>query len=234
MSNSEQTQEKITNSSNKASLEQQIEGLLFSYGDFLSIKELQTTLDEESELKIKEAIKNVQEKFKEGFSFQIIEENGNYKMGLHSEFETLASDLIANLEIPQHILKVLSVIAYEQPVSKTRLAEIIGKNVQSEIAYLYRNKFLSYEKVGIGKFYRVTKKFYDYFQLEEDEEFRNTAENNITTYFQGVEEIAQELDIPIEHAQAILDKKKKNKEEDSESNSEESNNNEIEVEKKEE
>ena len=195
-----------TNDNSNTILEEQIEALLFSYGDFLSIKDFQTTLDEQSELKIKSAIKSVSEKFKEGFSFYVLEENGKYKMNLKSEFETLSSDLIANLEIPTHILKVLSVIAYEQPVSKTRLAEIIGKNVVSEIAYLYRNKFLSYEKIGIGKFYRVTKKFYDYFQLEEDEEFRNTA--SITTYFQSVEELSDELEIPLEQAQHILEKKK--------------------------
>ena len=194
-------------------LESQIEALLFSYGDFLSIKELQTTLHEESELKIKDALKSVQKKFEEGFSFIIIEEGGRYKMKIREEFDTLASDLVANLEIPQHYLRVLSVIAYEQPVSKTRLAEIIGKNVQSEIAYLYRNKFLSYQKVGIGKFYRVTKKFYDYFQLEEDEDFRKTADSNITTFFQSVEDLADELQISVEEAQNILEMKNKSKDE---------------------
>ena len=197
-------------------LEGQVEALLFSYGDFLSIKELQTTLHEESELKIKEALKKVQKKFESGFSFVIIEEDERYKMKIKEEYDTLASDLVANLEIPIHYLKVLSVIAYEQPVSKTRLAEIIGKNVQSEIAYLYRNKFLSYQKVGIGKFYRVTKKFYDYFQLEEDENFRKTADSNITTFFQSVEDLAEELQISVEEAQNILEMKNKSKDESSE------------------
>ncbi|MCH8519609.1 MAG: SMC-Scp complex subunit ScpB [Nanoarchaeota archaeon] len=204
-------------------LESQIEALLFSYGDFLSIKELQTTLHEESELKIKEALKKVQKKFEQGFSFIIIDEGGRYKMKIREEFDTLASDLIANLEIPQHYLKVLSVIAYEQPVSKTRLAEIIGKNVQSEIAYLYRNKFLSYQKVGIGKFYRVTKKFYDYFQLEEDEDFRKTADSNITTFFQSVEDLAEELQITVEEAKHILEMKNKSKEETEEDTNEDDN-----------
>ena len=193
------------------SLQSKIEALLFSFGDFLSIKDLQTTLDEKSELKIKDAIENLKEKFKENYSFYILEENGKYKMSLKEDYETLASDLVANLEIPTHYLKVLSVIAYEQPVSKTRLGEILGKNVQSEVAYLYRNKFLSYEKVGIGKFYRVTKKFYDYFQLEEDEDFRKTAEGNITTYLQTAEELSQELDIPLEQAQEILERKNEKK-----------------------
>lgn len=205
----------------QSQLEYQIEALLFSYGDFLSIKELQTTLHEESELKIKDALRNLQKKFEEGFSFMILEENGRYKMKIKEEFDTLCSDLVANLEIPQHYLKVLSVIAYEQPVSKTRLAEIIGKNVQSEIAYLYRNKFLSYQKIGIGKFYRVTKKFYDYFQLEEDEDFKKTADSNITTFFQSVEDLAQELQISVEEAQHILEQKKKTKKEESEDSAEE-------------
>lgn len=205
----------------QSQLEYQIEALLFSYGDFLSIKELQTTLHEESELKIKDALKNLQKKFEEGFSFMILEENGRYKMKIKEEFDTLCSDLVANLEIPQHYLKVLSVIAYEQPVSKTRLAEIIGKNVQSEIAYLYRNKFLSYQKIGIGKFYRVTKKFYDYFQLEEDEDFKKTADSNITTFFQSVEDLAQELQISVEEAQHILEQKKKTKKEENEDSAEE-------------
>ncbi|MFP4402435.1 MAG: SMC-Scp complex subunit ScpB [Candidatus Nanoarchaeia archaeon] len=203
-------------------LESQIEALLFSYGDFLSIKELQTTLHEESEMKMKDAMKNVQKKFQEGFSFEVIEENNKFKMKIKEEFDTLASDLIANLEIPQHILKVLSVIAYEQPVSKTRLAEIIGKNVQSEIAYLYRNKFLSYQKVGIGKYYRVTKKFFDYFQLEEDEDFKKTADGSITTFFQSVENLAKELEISVEEAQHILEKKRKTEYEGEEVSDEES------------
>ena len=49
------------------------------------------------------------------------------------------STLISGTEIPQTALKVLSVIAYEQPVTKTRLNEILGKSVKQELDYLYDN-----------------------------------------------------------------------------------------------
>ncbi len=176
----------------------QTEALLFSFGDWLSIKDIAHTLMVDSEMMVKNALGELEQKYKEGFSFTIEKNDDNkYRMALKSDFSDLVSDLISGTEIPQNVLRVLSVIAYEQPVTKTRLSEILGKSVKTEVEYLYRNKFLSYEKNGIGKYYKVTKKFYDYFKLDEDEDFRDQANKSIQTFLEDIpnlEENTENLD----------------------------------------
>lgn len=170
-----------------------VEAILFSYGNWISESDLQETLGVESEKKIKESLESLKEKYKEGFPFNVQEDDRKrWRMALKDDFQSLVTELVAGTEIPADSLKVLSVIAYEQPITKTRIAEILGRSATKEVAYLYRNKFLSYQKHGIGKYYRVTKKFYDYFNLEEDEEFRDTANKNIATFLEDFSEDVQE------------------------------------------
>ena len=162
-----------------------VEAILFSYGDWISPKDIMNSLSLDSEMLVKNSLKELEEKFKQGYSFSVEnDENSRWRMALKSDYEELVADLVSNVEIPPKALKVLSIIAYEQPVTKTRLSEILGRSVKQEISYLYRNKFLSYEKRGIGKYYRVTKKFYDYFKIEQDEDFREIADKNISTYLE--------------------------------------------------
>jgi segregation and condensation protein B len=162
-----------------------VEAILFSYGDWISPKDIMTTLGLDSELLVNNSLQEIEAKYREGFSFCVeMNENSKWRMALRKEYEDLVCDIVDNVEIPKPILKVLSIIAYEQPVTKTRLSEILGRPVKQEVGWLYRNKFLSYEKRGIGKYYRVTRKFYDYFKLEEDEDFRDIANKNINEFIQ--------------------------------------------------
>ena len=169
-----------------------IEAILFSYGEWISVGELMDILKIDSELLVKNALDEVVNKFREGFSFEVIFEDGKYRMVLKKDYEQIVEDLISGVEIPPKALKVLSVIAYEQPVTKTRLSEILGRYVKEEVDYLHKNKFISYEKKGIGKYYKVTKKFYEYFNIEE-EDFREKANKSITTYFEEYDDLKQKI-----------------------------------------
>ena len=162
-----------------------VEAILFSYGDWIGVGELSNILNLDSKMLVENALQELQKKYEIDFPFVIeVDENSKWRMALKSEFEEIVSEVVHNVEIPKAVLKVLSVIAYEQPVTKTRLSEILGKSVKQEVGWLYRNKFLSYEKRGIGKYYRVTKKFFDYFKLDESEDFRQKANKNITEFLE--------------------------------------------------
>jgi len=178
---------------NLKEIEAKIEAILFSYGEWINVGELMDILGIDSELLIKNALNGVVSKFKEGFSFEVVSEDLKYRMVLKKDYEKIVEDLISGIEIPPKALKVLSVIAYEQPVSKTRLSEILGRYVKDEVDYLHRNKFVSYEKKGIGKYYKVTKKFYEYFNIEEND-FREKANKTITTYFEEDEDLKKKMD----------------------------------------
>ena len=168
-------------------IEAKIEAVLFSYGDWISVQGLMNILGVDSELLIKNAVESVMSKFENGFSFKVVNEDSKYKMILKKDYDEVVEKLISGIEIPPKVLKVLSVIAYEQPITKTRLSEILGKYVKSEVDYLYKNKFVNYEKKGNGKYYKLTRKFYEYFNIEE-EEFREKANKSIDVFFENEKE----------------------------------------------
>lgn len=185
----------MSNDNDFESLKLKVEAILFSYGDWISLHDILDTLGMDSELMITNSLKELQDKYKSGHSFSIEQnDGGKWRMALTDEYSEIVTELISGTEIPKSVLKVLSVIAYEQPVTKTRLSEILGKSVKSEVEYLYKAKFLSYEKHGVGKYYKVTKKFYDYFKIDEGGDFRSEANKNINTYLIEPEQIVEDLE----------------------------------------
>ena len=186
----------MTENNNFEDIKNKVEAILFSYGDWISINEIMHALNLDSQKLIKNSIIELENKYDKNFSFKIFKDEDKYKMSLKEEFEKVVETLISGTEIPKSTLKVLSVIAYDQPITKTRLSEIIGRVVKDDVDYLFKNKFLSYEKRGIGKYYRVTKKFFDYFQIDADE-FRKQADKNITNYINPLPESLNEAGITI-------------------------------------
>ncbi len=177
------------NMSNLEEIESKVEAILFSYGDWIDLELLKSLLKNSPEEKIKSVLDKITLKFEKGYSFKVefeeIEDvdskimKKRWRMALKEEFNDLITDFVSGFEMPKSALKVLSVIAYEQPVTKTRLSEILGKSVKEDVNYLYKAKFLTYEKNGIGKYYRVTKKFYDYFKMDENVDFRVEANKSM-------------------------------------------------------
>lgn len=173
-------------------IKMKVEAVLFSYGDWVSPNEIKEALSVDSGKLIESSLKELKEKFKEGFSFVVEEsDEGKWRMVLREEFDEAISELVSGVEIPKPVMKVLSIIAYEQPVTKTRLSEIVGRYVKPEVDYLFKAQFINYEKHGNGKYYRVTKKFFDYFKIDNEEEFREQANKTMKTF---LEEPAGEID----------------------------------------
>ncbi len=176
-----------------------VEAILFSYGDFIDFNAIKDLLRITSDELLIQALDEVSKKFETGYSFRVESEEfelqehtgiikvRKWKMALKEEFNDLITDFVSGFEMPKSALKVLSVIAYEQPVSKTRLSEILGKSVKEDVNYLYKAKFLTYEKNGIGKYYRVTKKFFDYFKMDENIDFRAEANKSMKVILEKID-----------------------------------------------
>lgn len=183
-------------SENNQELEKKIEAILFAYGDWVSIDEIKDSVHENSSKKVENSLSSLEKKYNSNFPFSVIQnENNLWKMTLDEDYEEVVTNLVSGIEIPKNVLKVLSVIAYEQPVSKTRLSEILGRSVKQEVDYLYKAKFVDYEKRGIGRYYRVTKKFFDYFKVEDEENFRKQANEKLNTFLEdpSIESESQEI-----------------------------------------
>ena len=149
-----------------------VEAILFSYGDFVEISEIVSLL-EISEKKVRVYLNELKSDYNsQNHSFEILLEDSRVKMSIKENFQNLINSFLTKEEIPKKILKTLSIIAYEGPLTKTRLSDILGRVVLEDIEFLYRNKFIDFRKKGIGKYYFVTSKFYDYFKIDKENNLR--------------------------------------------------------------
>ena len=163
---------------------QKFEAILFSYGDFVEIEEIEKLLNVNSS-KVKKLSKELQEKYiSQNHSFEILFEDNKVKMSIKKEFQNLINSFLTKDELSNKILKTLSIIAYEGPLTKTKLSQILGRVVFDDVEYLYKNKFIDYRKKGIGKHYFVTNKFYDYFNIEKEVNLRENLNKKITEYIE--------------------------------------------------
>jgi segregation and condensation protein B len=67
--------------------------------------------------------------------------------------------------LSQASLKTLSYIAYEQPITSSRLARIRGSQVYSHLKELHGHGFIKHEPLGRVKVYKTTDKFASYFGI---------------------------------------------------------------------
>ena len=69
--------------------------------------------------------------------------------------------------IPVGALKTLSFIAYEQPITSKRLVQIRGTQVYAHLKELRSHSFIESERLGRMKIYRTSKKFQEYFGIND-------------------------------------------------------------------
>ena len=67
--------------------------------------------------------------------------------------------------LSQASLKTLSYVAYEQPVTSTRLVRIRGSQVYSHLKELHSHGFVRHDTLGRLKIYKTTEKFISYFGI---------------------------------------------------------------------
>jgi segregation and condensation protein B len=69
--------------------------------------------------------------------------------------------------IPVGALKTLSFIAYEQPITSKRLVQIRGSQVYTHLKELRAHSFIESERLGRMKIYRTSRKFQEYFGIND-------------------------------------------------------------------
>lgn len=168
-----------------------IEGLLFVSGEEgLTLKQL-TDITEEDKDKIKEALKELYDDYKNedrGIKLEFLGES--FKLTTKQEHKKYYKKLIDNEEsstLSQSSLETLAIIAYNEPITRIDIDEIRGVNSTYVIRKLLLKGLIEdvgrSDKAGKPKLYGVTNKFLDYFGLGTIDELPKIQENKETTEY---------------------------------------------------
>lgn len=156
-----------------------VEAILFTTGKFMSPQEIAGFCDIGSADIIKELVEELKKEYetKEG-SLSVFEENGKYKLSIKKKYNYLTTKLLDVTEMDKPTQETLAVIAYKQPAIQADIIRIRGNKAYDHVEKLKELGFVTSDKYGRTRLLKLTQKFFDYFDLVEDqlkEKFSNLA-----------------------------------------------------------
>jgi segregation and condensation protein B len=161
-------------------LKNQLEAILFSVGKKISIEELsrlcKVTNQKIIVSKLQELMHDYEQKES---SLMLVSEKDNWKLTIRERHLSLVKNLAIDTELNRPVTETLAMIAFKYPVMQSEIIKIRSNKAYDHIKELEEMQFL--EKVRKGRTYQIklTKKFFEYFDLPEEkvkDQFKNFEE----------------------------------------------------------
>jgi segregation and condensation protein B len=156
-------------------LKEIVEVLIFASDTSISVKQIQSIVDEAKPKEIEKAVEVLNNEYRQtGRSFTIVMIAGGYQMVSRESYSQWVRKLFhrkIKARLTQAALETLSVIAFKQPVSKPEMESIRGVNCDGVIHTLLERKLITLagRAEGQGKplLYKTTQEFLRYFGVND-------------------------------------------------------------------
>lgn len=149
-------------------IKSKIEAILFCSPKGVEIEKLAKLCSIGSKGHVKAILKTMKEEFDKRGGVEIIEENGLWKFKVRDEHLPLVKEA-AKPEIEKAILQTLALIAHKGSARQSDIIKIRSNKAYKHIEELEKLGFVEAKKKGTTRILNPTKKFYEYFNLEEGE-----------------------------------------------------------------
>ena len=117
-------------------LEGALEAILFASGESISVDRLSQALEVETEL-VDRLVSRLQDKYEQaGSALQILRLADSYQLSTREEYAPFvkkALDIRRNVPLSQAAMEVLSIVAYNEPVTKSFIEQIRGIDSSSVV-----------------------------------------------------------------------------------------------------
>jgi len=158
-----------------------VEAVLFTTGKFLTIEEI-SNLSGLSHEEVLQEISLLSEDYKgRDTSLEIIQLGDKYKLNIKKEHMYLTTKLLKNTELDKPTQETLALIAFKQPILQSLIIKMRGNTAYEHVKGLEQLEFITGEKKGRTRLLKITQKFYDYFDIVEDELKEKFKQFNIIT-----------------------------------------------------
>ena len=150
-----------------------IEAILFASGKGVEEKEL-GKLCNETPRKILNALNKLKDEYeKRECSLVVNESSKKWKLTVRGKYVIDIHKLVSETELPQATLKTLAIIAFKSPVLQSEIIDMRGQSAYEHIKLMVENGLVTKEHHGRSYILKITEKFYNYFDVEGDEEIRD-------------------------------------------------------------
>lgn len=189
-----------------------VEAVLFSVGREVSLDRLAElcALDKEETEKVMEELKKDYEQ--RDHSLKIIRRGDAWKLTVKDDFLPLVNKLVSETDLDRALMETLAVITWKYPVTQSEVIKLRHNKAYEHIKRLMELEFVEKEKTGRTFKLKLTKKFFEYFDLPSEEAkqaFLKRVPEKVIRQAEQVDKEADEVGALIEQEK----KEKKTKEE---------------------
>ena len=146
-----------------------VEAILFTTGRFLTLEEISSFSGVASLGYLKQILDELKEEYqKRNGALELLNENGKWKLNIKKDYLYLTEKLLTTSEMDKPTQETLAIIAYKQPSIQADVVNTRGNKSYDHIKKLKDEGFITAEKFGRTRLLKLTNKFYDYFDVVED------------------------------------------------------------------
>jgi len=145
-----------------------LEAILFTTNGPMSIESIQKILKLEKET-IGMLLELLRKKYNSPESGLRLSDLGGYKLTVKQEFAEKVSNLTPHADLSRGLLRVLSLIAYHEPVKQSDIVKVIGNRTYDYVKELEGRGFVKSERKSKTKILSTTPQFESYFAMRKDE-----------------------------------------------------------------
>lgn len=172
-----------------------VEAMLFASSSPLSLVKLSSTIKDLGPAQVKSIIEELNQRYREGnHSFTIRKIASGYQMFSLPEYSELIYQISADRRssrLSVQALETAAIVAYHQPITKTKINRIRGVNSEGVLSTLLERELICVvgrgDSVGRPLLYGTTKKFLCYFGLYSVEQLPKIEE--LEAFLKGKEDL---------------------------------------------
>jgi segregation and condensation protein B len=145
-----------------------LEAALFTTNEPLTYEELKKLLKVKEE-EVEKFLSILREKYSNPDHGIELSEAGGYRLVVKEEYIEQVSHLTPHADLSRGLLRVLSIIAYHEPIKQSDIVKVIGNRTYEYVRRLEERGLIKSEKKSRTKVLRTTSHFEKYFNVNKDE-----------------------------------------------------------------
>ncbi|MDP3990109.1 MAG: SMC-Scp complex subunit ScpB [archaeon] len=181
--------------------EKKVEAVLFAVGKEITSERLASLCSLTIE-QVDQILTRMQKEYSErDNSLQIVKKEEGWKLTVRDQFVPIVSNIVSSTELERPLMETLAVIAWKYPIVQSEVIKLRSPAAYEHMRLLEEQGFVAKEKFGRTFTVKLTKKFFEYFDLPSEEakqEFLKQVPSEILREAENVEKEADEVERLIE------------------------------------
>ena len=171
-----------------------VEAVLFAIGKEVTVERI-ANLCLLKEEEVKSILTALEVQYQElNLSYNLVRKDKGWKLAIKDQYLSLVSSIVSSTELEKPLMETLAVIAWRYPIVQSEVVKLRSPSAYDHMRQLEEQGFISKEKFGRTFKVKLTKKFFEYFDLPSEEAKRAFLKNIPRQVLQEAENVGQEAD----------------------------------------